>query len=218
MIVNPRITDYICSLEPGDGKLLDTIAAEARGSGIPVIRQETAALLKTLTAAVRPSRILEVGTAVGYSALLMSRAAPADCRITTIEKYEKRIPQARKNFKLAGEEDRITLMEGDAQEILKTLQGPYQLIFMDAAKGQYIHWLPELLRLLPEGGMLISDNVLQDGDIIESRYAVERRNRTIHSRMREYLYLLKHMAELETSILPIGDGVTVSVRVKDGRA
>jgi len=218
MIVNPRITDYICSLEPGDGDILDTIAAEARTKGIPIIRQETGALLKTLTAAVRPSRILEVGTAVGYSALLMSRVMGTDCRITTIEKYEKRIPEARKNFKLAGEEERITLLEGDAEEILKSLDGPYELIFMDAAKGQYIHWLPETMRLLPVGGMLISDNVLQDGDIIESRYAVERRNRTIHSRMREYLYRLKHMAELETSILPIGDGVTVSVRVKDGGA
>lgn len=218
MIVNPRITDYICSLEPGDGEILDTIAAEARAGGIPIIRQETGALLKTLTAAVRPSRILEVGTAVGYSALLMSRVMGADCRITTIEKYEKRIPEARKNFKLAGEEERITLLEGDAEEILKSLDGPYELIFMDAAKGQYIHWLPEIMRLLPVGGMLISDNVLQDGDIIESRYAVERRNRTIHNRMREYLYRLKHMAELETSILPIGDGVTVSVRVKDGGA
>lgn len=218
MIVNPRITDYICSLEPGDGELLDTIAAEARAAGIPIIRQETAALLKTLTAAVRPSGILEVGTAVGYSALLMSRVMPKECRITTIEKYEKRIPEARRNFRLAGEDERITLLEGDAREILKSLDGPFQLIFMDAAKGQYIHWLPEIMRLLPVGGMLISDNVLQDGDIIESRYAVERRNRTIHSRMREYLYLLKHMAELETSILPIGDGVTVSVRVKDGGA
>lgn len=218
MIVNPRITDYICSLEPGDGELLDTIAAEARAAGIPIIRQETAALLKTLTAAVRPSGILEVGTAVGYSALLMSRVMPGECRITTIEKYEKRIPEARRNFRLAGEDERITLLEGDAGEILKSLDGPFQLIFMDAAKGQYIHWLPEIMRLLPVGGMLISDNVLQDGDIIESRYAVERRNRTIHSRMREYLYLLKHMAELETSILPIGDGVTVSVRVKDGGA
>lgn len=213
MIVNPRITDYICSLETGDGELLDAIAREARENRIPVIRQETASLLKTLVASVRPRNILEVGTAVGYSALLMSCVMPSDCHLTTIEKFEQRIPAARENFRKAGEEQRITLLEGDAQEILQSLRGPYELIFMDAAKGQYIHWLPWILKLLPPGGMLVSDNVLQDGDIIESRYAVERRNRTIHSRMREYLYMIKHMAELETSILPIGDGVTISVRV-----
>ena len=154
---------------------------------------------------------------MGYSALLMGRAMPAGCHLTTIEKYEKRLPIARENFRRAGMEDRITLLEGDAEEILAGLTGTWDFIFMDAAKGQYLHWLPMLLRLMPEGGVLISDNVLQNGDLIESRYAVERRNRTIHSRMREYLYALTHMEELETSVLPIGDGVTVSVKKSAGR-
>lgn len=154
-----------------------------------------------------------MGTAVGYSALLMAQRMPADCHITTIEKYEPRIPIAKENFRRAGMEDRITLPEGDAEEILNGLKGPYDFIFMDAAKGQYIHWLPVILRLLAPGGVLISDNVLQDGDIVQSRYGVERRNRTIHSRMREYLYTLKHMDQLETSVIPIGDGVTLSVRL-----
>jgi predicted O-methyltransferase YrrM len=109
-------------------------------------------------------------------------------------------------------EDRITLLEGDAAEVLKGLEGPYDLIFMDAAKGQYIHFLPEVMRLLAVGGMLISDNCLQDGDLIESRFAVTRRNRTIHARMRAYLYELKHRDDLQTAIIPIGDGVTVSVK------
>jgi len=212
MIVNERITAYIHSLDSGNGSLCDTIEEEAVSSYVPIIRKETSALLKTLVAMKRPKEILEVGTAVGYSALLMSRVMPEDCHITTIEKYEKRIPIAKDNFKRAGEEARITLLEGDAQEILNTLSGPYDFIFMDAAKGQYIHWLPMILRLLSDGGVLVSDNVLQDGDIIESRYAVERRNRTIHSRMREYLYTLTHMEEFETSIVPIGDGVTISVK------
>lgn len=112
-------------------------------------------------------------------------------------------------------EDRITLLEGDAADILKDLKGPYDLIFMDAAKGQYLHFLPELLRLLPVGGVLVSDNVLQDGDIIESHFAVERRNRTIYKRMREYLRRLKQDPRLSTSILPLGDGVTVSVKVRE---
>ena len=143
----------------------------------------------------------------------MHEYSPTDCHITTIEKYEKRIPIAKENFAKAGAEDRITLLEGDATDILKHLEDSYDLIFMDAAKGQYIHFLPDILRLLPPGGLLVSDNVLQDGDIIESRFAVTRRNRTIHARMRDYLYELKHHPQLETVILPVGDGVTLSTKV-----
>ncbi len=212
MIVNDRITSYIHSLDSGNGSLCDAIEEEAALLRIPVIRRETAAFLKTLVALKRPGAILEVGTAVGYSALLMCRAMPEDCHITTIEKYEKRIPAAKENFKRAGEEKRITLVEGDAGEALYTLSGPYDFIFMDAAKGQYPGWLDRLLFLRSDGGVLVSDNIFQDGDIIESRYAVERRNRTIHARMRDYLYRLTHMEELETSLVPIGDGVAVSVK------
>ena len=170
-------------------------------------------LLKFLLAFSKPKNILEVGTAIGFSALLMHEYSPTDCHITTIEKYEKRIPIAKENFAKARAEDRITLLEGDAADILKHLEGSYDLIFMDAAKGQYIHFLPDILRLLPPGGLLVSDNVLQDGDIIESRFAVTRRNRTIHARMRDYLYELKHHPQLETVILPVGDGVTLSTKV-----
>lgn len=212
MMEQDRLTSYINSLDSGHGDLCNQIAKEARAAYVPIIRSETAAFLKTIVAAVKPMRILEVGTAVGYSALLMAQVMPEGAHITTIEKYEPRIPLARKHFQMAGMESRITLMEGDAEDVLQQLSGHFDLIFMDAAKGQYIHWLPRILELLRPGGTLISDNVLQDGDIIESRFAVERRNRTIHSRMREYLYQLKHMEELETSIIPIGDGVTVSVR------
>ena len=137
---------------------------------------------------------------------------PENGHITTIENYEKRIPIARENFRRAGKEDQITLIPGDALEVMKELSGPYDCIFMDAAKGQYIHYLPEVLRLLAPEGVLMSDNVLQDGDVIESRFAVERRNRTIHSRMREYLYELTHHEKLQTSLLPLGDGVALSVK------
>lgn len=215
MIVNHRITDYLHSLEAGQGDLLDSIEKEAEKGYVPIIRRETASLLRALVSALRPGRILEIGTAVGYSSLVMCQVMPPDCRITTIEKYEKRIPIARENFKKAGEEGRITLLEGDADSILEDLEGEtFDLIFMDAAKGQYLHWLPLLLKLTPVGGVLISDNVLQNGDIVESRFAVDRRNRTIHSRMRRYLHTLKHMEELETAVIPIGDGVTISTRIK----
>ena len=212
MIVNERLTSYLHSLDRGNGELLDRIEAEAVRDFVPIIRKETGALLKTLVALKQPRAILEVGTAVGYSALLMAQVMPEGTDILTIEKYEPRIPVARRHFEEAGLSDRITLLEGDAGEILKKLEGPFDFIFMDAAKGQYIHWLPDILRLLSANGVLFSDNVLQDGDIIESRFAVERRNRTIHARMREYLYTLTHMPELQTSVVPIGDGVALSVK------
>ena len=214
MITENRLTAYINSLDQGDGELIEQIAETAVKNRVPIIRRETAALLKTMVTLVSPARILEVGTAVGYSALLMASVMPENCRITTIEKYEKRIPEAKENFRLAGMEEKITLLEGDAGEILAGLSGSFDFIFMDAAKGQYINWLPDILRLLRNGGLLMSDNVLQDGTIMESRYAVERRDRTIHERMREYLYTLKHMEELETSIIPIGDGAAISVKIE----
>lgn len=214
MIIDERLATFINSLDAGNAPYLNELERYAKKTNVPIIRTEMQSLLKFLLAMKEPKEILEVGTAIGFSALLMSEYGPEDCHITTIEKYEKRIPIAKDNFIKAGKADAITLLEGDATEILQTLDGTYDFIFMDAAKGQYIHFLPDILRLLKVGGLLISDNVLQDGDIIESRFAVTRRNRTIHARMREYLYELKHHEDLETVILPVGDGVTISVKRK----
>ena len=212
MIVDERLVTYINSLDAGNTAMLDQIEREATADYVPIIRKEMQSFLKFLLAMKKPARILEVGTAVGFSAILMAEYDPVPCQITTIENYEKRIPIARENFKRAGKEAQIALLEGDAAEVLKTLEDPYDLIFMDAAKGQYIHFLPEILRLLAKDGVLVSDNVLQDGDVIESRFAVTRRNRTIHKRMREYLYTLTHSEELVTAVLPVGDGITLSTR------
>ena len=198
MIIDERMSAFIDSLDSGNPAWLNEIEKFALETQVPIIRRSMQSLLKFLLKFTKPKSILEVGT-----------------HITTIEKYEKRIPIAKENFRKAGREDRITLLEGDATEILRELEGTYDVIFMDAAKGQYIHFLPDILRLLPPGGLLISDNVLQDGDIIESRFAVTRRNRTIHARMREYLYELKHHPELETVILPVGDGVTLSTKKEE---
>ena len=213
MIVDERIVTFINSLETENSEILEAVEQEALSTYVPIIRKEMQSFLKVLLMIQKPMCILEVGTAVGFSALLMSEAAPEGCRITTIENYEKRIPIARENFRRAGKEEQITLIEGDAMDVLTTLEGSFDFIFMDAAKGQYI---PQVLRLLRPGGTLVTDNVLQDGDIIESRFAVERRNRTIHSRMREYLYELKHHELLTTSIIPLGDGVAVSVKKQEG--
>ena len=218
MIVDERLVTYINSLDTGNTSILDQIEQEALESYVPIIRKEMQQFLKLLLAMKRPMRILEVGTAVGFSAILMAEYDPVPCEITTIENYEKRIPIAKENFIRAGKEKQITLLEGDAAQILPTLTESYDFIFMDAAKGQYIHFLPDILRLLAVGGVLVSDNVLQDGDIIESRFAVTRRNRTIHARMREYLYALKHHEALETVILTLGDGTALSVKTKEIKA
>lgn len=212
MIDRERLDVFLASLDRGNTPFLDRIEQEALQGGEPIIRAQTQGLLRFLLALHAPKSILEVGCAVGFSALLMSEYAPAGCHITTIEKVGRRILKARENFRRAGREDAVTLLEGDAADILKELTGSYDMIFMDAAKGQYLHFLPDVLRLLAPGGLLVSDNVLQDGEILESRFAVERRDRTIHSRMREYLFALTHSEALTTVVLPVGDGVTISVK------
>ncbi len=213
VIDQDRMTAFINSLDRGNTPFLDELEREAKAGDVPIIRKDTQALLKFLMAQAKPKNILEVGCAVGFSALLMAEYSDEDTRITTIEKYEKRIPIAKENFQKYDSHNKITLLEGDATEILKTLSQGYDFIFMDAAKAQYINFLPECLRILNKGGLLVSDNVLQDGDVIESRFAVTRRDRTIHARMREYLYELKHNDSLNTVILTVGDGMALSVKL-----
>lgn len=217
MITDERIARYIESLEAELPPLLREIEKKAYENHVPIIRRPTRSLLRFLIQMNRPMKILEVGAAVGFSSLYMSDFLPEGGTITTIEKMPERIKEAKENFKSLKKEEVITLLEGDATDILKELADKgesYDMIFMDAAKGQYIHFMPEVMRLLKVGGLLVSDNVLQEGDIVESRFAVTRRNRTIHFRMREYLYALTHNENLDTVILPIGDGMTLSTKQK----
>ena len=213
MISKERIEDFIRSFDVDSGSdALKEIEKEAKRDHVPIIRKGTQELLRILLKMKKPERILEVGTAIGFSSVFMGECSSSETEITTIENYPPRIVRAKENIKMAGMEGKIHLLEGDATDILKELDGYYDFIFMDAAKGQYIHFLPDILRLLPSGGILVSDNVLQDGDIFESRYGIRRRNHTIHNRMREYLYVLTHNDELDTVILETGDGMTISVR------
>lgn len=212
MIVNDRIVSYIHSLEKENSRILRELEEYAAKENVPIIRKEVESFLRVLLLANKPKKILELGTAIGYSAILMSECIDEDGKIITIENYEKRIPIAKENIKKAEKENKIFLMEGDALEILPDLSEKFDFIFMDAAKAQYINFLPHTERLLKKGGLLLADNVLQEGEIIESRYAVGRRDRTIHSRMREFLYEIKHSENWETSIVPIGDGMTLSIR------
>lgn len=215
MILDERLLIYLNSLNSGNGELLDRIEKEALAGDVPIVRKDMQSFLKFLLAVKKPRRILEVGCAVGFSAILMAQWNPVDCTVTTIENWEPRIPVARENFRRAGRAEQITLLEGDAGEILPQLLAEgkqYDWIFMDAAKGQYPVLLPTVVELLAKDGVLVSDNVLFDGEIIESRFVVTRRNRTIHKRMREYLYTLTHHECLTTTVLPVGDGAAVSVK------
>lgn len=215
MIVNDRMRAFINSYASPNSIELDKLEQFSLETNVPIIRKEMQTLIKFLLATTKPKRVLEVGTAIGFSAILMSDNLPADSHITTIEKYDKRIPVAKENFEKFKVSEKITLLEGDACEILQELEGQFDFIFMDAAKGQYINFFPEIMRLLAPGGILLSDNVMQDGDILESKFAVERRNRTIYKRMRDYLYELTHNELLTTVILPVGDGVTISTKALD---
>lgn len=252
MIVNERIAAYINSLEGELPENLQALEQQALKDFVPIIRKDAQSLLRFLLKVKKPKRILEVGTAVGFSCSLLAEYMPSDCTITTIEKFPKRVEEAKKNLSLAKRSKDMVLLIGDAMDVLQALNGkkegniseiytpydnksyfeiddvnsdkivelnkslsePYDFIFMDAAKGQYMNFLPEIMDLLPLDGLLITDNVLQEGSIADSKYSIVRRDRTIHVRMREYLYALTHMEELDTVILPVGDGMTLSTRVK----
>lgn len=211
-----RLQTYLSSLSPGQGAYLDKVRREAEQAGVPVIRLSMENFLQTFLELEKPQAILEAGTAVGYSSMLMARFSEDwDGRIDTVEKDQERILQAKKNIGASPYKDRIRLIPGDVLEVFNRLADEgktYDFIFMDAAKGQYIRYLASALQLLRQGGLLISDNVLQDMTILDSRFALERRERTIHKRMRDYLYVLTHTDGLLTSIVPIGDGAAVTVK------
>ena len=210
MIDIDRLSIYLNSIEKPFSEMLDTLEREALDMSVPIIRKDMQYLLRTLLSMKRPHKILEVGTGVGFSAILMAEVIDGKCDITTIENYEPRIPVARENFIKSGYDDKIILLEGDAQDILPTLDETFDFVFMDAAKGQYINFWSDIKRLTVSGSVIVTDNVMQDGDILESHYIVKRRNRTIHKRMREYLYELCQDEAYDTTILPVGDGVAVT--------
>lgn len=210
-----RMEVFLETLRPEPPEYIYEMEQEALRDEVPVIRRATRDLLRFLLRSQKPVRVLEVGTAIGYSALFMKECLPKKSRITTIEKVEMRLVKARENLRRYDPDGKIRLLEGDAAEVLAelVLQGEtFDFIFMDAAKGQYLNFLPDVLKLLEPGGQLVSDNILHDCDILESRYAVTRRDRTIHGRMREYLYTITHHEELETICLSLGDGVTISTK------
>ena len=210
-----RVSSFIQAFLRENNSLLEEIREEAQKDAVPIIRDETAALLRVCLEINKPKSILELGTAVGYSALLMMDCLHGDTSLTTVENFPERIRKAEENFQRSPYKERISLLEGDAGKILKELvreERRFDFVFLDAAKAQYPIWLSDILFLLNDGGVLFCDNILQDGLLLESRFFLERRQRTIHKRMREFLALLKANSLLENSIVPIGDGVSISVK------
>ncbi len=214
-VTDASMTEFLRTIHPMYGGLLGEIQKEAYENEVPIIPLETARLLTVLLKMQKPTHILEIGTAVGFSSSLMSLYLEEGGTITTIDRFEVMIKQAKDNIKRMGLCDTITLLEGDANDILPTLDQKYDVIFMDAGKGQYIHFLPHCLRLLNVGGILIADDVLQAGTIAHSRTDIPRRQRTIHKRLNEFLQAITHMKGLETSIIPIGDGVSISYKIDE---
>lgn len=212
MIVNERIVSYIHSLEKTNTPLLEEMERFAKETNVPIIRKEMEGFLRTMVEIKQPKRILELGCAIGYSAILMSEYMPKDCKITTIENYDKRIPIATEYINRSVRKADINLIFGDALEEVPKLEKGFDFVFIDAAKAQYINFLPPVLEVMNKGGILIADNVLQEGDLVESKFTVTRRNRTIHKRIREFLYEVKNNEQLTTSVIPIGDGITLSVK------
>lgn len=218
MIVNEHIEDYINSLGCDMAPELDELEKWALCNGVPIIRKSMQTLLRFLLIKEKPKRILEIGAAIGFSALFMSNIISENAHITTIEKVEMRLAEARKN--LAGK-NKITLLEGDALEVLEHLteitdeNNKYDFVFLDAAKGQYMNFLKSIRKLMAPGALLVTDNILLDGSIAESKFSIERRDRTIHLRMREYLHEITHSEDFETIILPVGDGAAVSYYLKE---
>lgn len=228
MIVEEHITQYLHSLERDNDPFLEELRAYAEEHEVPIIRREMESFLRVLLCMHKPEKILEIGTGIAYSSVFMAGCAESIKEIDTIENYPPRIEKAKDviaSYEAAGntgavqtgggEKAKIRLIEGDAAEEIKQLKGPYDMIFLDGPKAQYLSMLPELLRLLRNEGILLADNVLQEGDLVRSRYVTQRRDRTIHERMRDFVWEVKHHPKLLTSVITIGDGVTLSLKLSD---
>lgn len=205
------IEKYIRDLIPeNDDKLLE-LRKYAEENNVPIVQKETARFLEVMLGIIRPKSILELGTAIGYSAMLMYNSAGTEPMVTTIERSEEMISIAKENITKYNLEDRINIKEGDCLDIIKELDGKYDVIFLDAAKGHYNQLLEQCLRLLNDDGVIIADNVLFRG-MVASDDLVKRRKITIVKRMRTYLDMVSSDDRLITTVIPMGDGIAVTRR------
>lgn len=206
-VVKPELVEFMRNKQKALPGALGALEEEAHEKGVPVIPHETVVFLQFLLGQMRPKEILEIGTAIGFSASLMTTCLADGGHVTTIDRYDVMIKKAKENFKKLGVEEQVTLLEGQASEILPTLAGPYDFIFMDSAKSKYIEFLPECLRLLKKGGVLMVDDVFQAGTILEPIEEIPRKNRAIHRKLNEFLQVVMDHPQLTSSLVPLGDGV-----------
>ena len=215
MADHERFESFLESISDGLPEHLLDLEIENIKNNIPIIRKGSQRLIRFMLELKKPLNILEVGTATGFSSIFMLEFLNKKAKITTIEKMEERAAKAEENFKKFDKNGQINLIKGDAIDILSELvskEKTYDFIFMDAAKGQYINFFEDIKKLLVSGGILITDNMLQEGRLLDSRYTVVRRDRTIHSRMREYVNALLTDKDFETMLLESGDGMAVSIK------
>lgn len=206
-IVMQKVVDFMREGQLDFEGGLGEIEAYANELGIPIVPHETAKFLDFFTATMQPSQVLEIGTAIGFSASLMAQHLQADGHLTTIDRYEKMYERAKENFKKMGLEDRITLIEGDAADVLPTLEGSYDLIFMDSAKAKYIEFYPECMRLLRQGGVLIIDDVFQGGTVLDDEAEIPKRVRKIHRKLNELFDTILNDKSNRSTLVPLGDGL-----------
>lgn len=208
-IINEDILHYLrIEQKPLTGALgeLEDLAHE---NGVPVIPHETVVFLSFLLKQKQPKNVLEIGTAIGFSASLMAETLGKEAKITTIDRFPVMIEKAKTTFAKLGLEDQVTLLEGDAADLLNTLDGPYDFIFMDSAKAKYISFLPECLRLLSDDGILMVDDIFQAGTLFQPIEEIPRKNRSIHRKLNEFLEVVTKSPELSSSLLPLGDGIAL---------
>ncbi len=211
-IVNPEVVKYINTNQPIEDTKLGELQKKCYELAVPIIDIETAKFLEFLLTINRPNRILELGTAVGFSAILMSKYLSEGGKITTIDRNPRMIEKAHKNFREFDVNDKIEFIEGDIVDVIKTLDTPYDFILLDSAKWQYVNIYDDVLRLLNTGGILFVDDIFQNGNIIKDIMNIEKRQRTIHRRMNEFVDKISNEKCMKTAIIPIADGVIVSTK------
>ena len=214
-VVDKEVVEFMRKKQkPLEGRLGE-IERQANKDGVPIIPHETVVFLNLLLGQIKPKQILEIGAAIGFSSSLMSQHVGKDGHVTTIDRYDLMIQKARKNYEELGLTDKVTLLEGQAADILATLDGPYDFIFMDSAKSKYYDFFPDCMRLLKVGGMLIVDDVLQGGTILSPKEDIPKNRRTIHRKLNAFLEVVMQHPSLESSIVPLGDGLLMVVKKED---